>query len=121
MSNDRNHIIRRDRRDDWNNNRKPHSMGDSRNSRQDKRAMIIYSLFEYLRTHNTSTKQRNETRYPEYEYSYTHNTSIAGELIRAQAEQIRRITAEEYIKGKCIKNVRWQQALKGERIWRHGN
>ena len=62
--------------------------------------MIIYSLFEYLRT---------------------HNTSIAGKLILAQAEQIRRITAEEYIKGKCIKNVRWQQALKGERIWRRGN
>ena len=44
--------------------------------------MIIYSLLEYLRT---------------------HNTSIAGKLILAQAEQIRRITAEEYIKGKCIK------------------
>lgn len=28
-------------------------------------------------------------RYPEYEYSHTHNTSIAGKLIRAQAEQIR--------------------------------
>lgn len=83
--------------------------------------MRIYSIFEYMRTHNTSIKQRNETRYPEYEYNYTHNTSIAGELIRARAEQIRRITAEEYIKGKCIKNVRWQQALKGEHIWRHGN
>ena len=56
--------------------------------------MIIYSLFEYLRTHNTSIKQRNETRYPKYEYSYTHNTSIAGELIWAQAEQIREDPAE---------------------------
>lgn len=121
MSNDRNHIIRRDRRDDWNDNRESHSMGDSRNSRQDKRAMIIYSLFEYMRTHNTSIKQQNEARYPEYEYSHTQNTSMAEKLIRAQSEQIRRITAEEYIKSKCIKNVRWQQALKGERIWRRGN
>ena len=90
MSNDRNHIIRRDRRDDWNNNRKPHSMGDSRNSRQDKRAMIIYSLFEYLRTHNTSIKQQNEARYPEYEYRNTQNTSMTGKLIWAQAERIRK-------------------------------
>ena len=83
--------------------------------------MIIYSLFEYMRTHNTSIKQQNEARYPKYEYSHTQNTSMAEKLIRAQSEQIRRITAEEYIKSKCIKNVRWQQALKGEHIWRHGN
>ena len=102
LNNVRNRIIRRDRRDNRNNNRKPHSMGDSRNSRQDKWAMI-YSLFEYMNTHIMSIKQRNKAKYPEYEYRHTHNTSIAGELIRAQAEQIRRITAEEYIKGKCIK------------------
>lgn len=41
--------------------------------------------------------------YSDGEYSHTHNTSMAGKLIRAQSEQIRRITAEEYIKSKCIK------------------
>lgn len=50
---------------------------------------MIYSLFEYMHTHITSIKQQNEAKYPEYGYSHTHNTSIAGELIRAQAEQIR--------------------------------
>ena len=33
-------------------------------------------------------------RYPENEYSHTHNTSIAGKLIRVQAEQIRKDPAE---------------------------
>lgn len=88
MSNDRNHIIRRDRRDDWNNNRKSHSMGDIRNSRQDKWAMI-YSLFEYICTHNTSIKQQNEAGYPEYEYRNTQTTSMTGKPIWAQAEQIK--------------------------------
>lgn len=78
-------------------------MGDSQNSRQDKQVMRIYSIFEYMNTHIMSIKQRNKAKYPEYEYSHTHNTSIAGKLIRVQAEQIRRITAEEYIKSKCIK------------------
>ena len=41
--------------------------------------------------------------YADSEYKNTHNTSMAGKLIRAQAEQIRRITAEEYIKSKRIK------------------
>lgn len=41
--------------------------------------------------------------YADSEYNHTHNTSITGKLIRVQAEQIRRITAEEYIKSKCIK------------------
>lgn len=39
-------------------------------------------------------------QYPEYEYGYTHNTSTAGKLIRDQAEQIRRMSAEEYLKNK---------------------
>lgn len=65
--------------------------------------MRIYSIFEYMNTHIMNIKQRNKAKYPEYEYSHTHNTSIAGKLIRVQAEQIRRITAEEYIKSKCIK------------------
>lgn len=41
--------------------------------------------------------------YPEPEYGDTKNMSMTGKLIRVQAEQIRRITAEEYIKSKCIK------------------
>ena len=34
------------------------------------------------------------SKYPEYEYGNTHNTSMAGKLIRAQAEQIREDPAE---------------------------
>lgn len=37
--------------------------------------------------------------YPENEYS-TQNMSMAGKLIRAQGEQIRRVSAEEYLKDK---------------------
>lgn len=46
---------------------------------------------------------RRLNKYSDNEYSHTQNTSIAGKLIRAQSEKIRRITAEEYIKDKCIK------------------
>lgn len=34
------------------------------------------------------------SKYPEYEYRNTHNTSMAGELIRVQAEQIRETPAQ---------------------------
>lgn len=34
------------------------------------------------------------SKYSDIEYSYTQNTSIAGKLIRAQAEQIRRMSAD---------------------------
>lgn len=51
--------------------------------------MRIYSIFEYMNTHIMSIKQRNKAKYPEYEYSHTHDTSMAGKLIRNQAEQIR--------------------------------
>lgn len=37
--------------------------------------------------------------YPESEY-VTQNMSMAGKLIRAQGEQIRRMSAEEYLKDK---------------------
>ena len=50
---------------------------------------MIYSIFEYMNTHIMSIKQRNKAKYPKYEYSHTYNMSIAGELIRAQAEQIK--------------------------------
>lgn len=65
--------------------------------------MSKYPESEYDNTQNKSTRQQNEAKYPECEYSHTHNTSIAGKPIRAQSEKIRRITAEEYIKDKCIK------------------
>ena len=40
------------------------------------------------------------SRYPESEYSHTHKQSTAAALIRAQGEQIRRMSAEEYLKDK---------------------
>lgn len=58
------------------------------------------------------------SKYPKSEYSNTQNMSMADKLIRAQSEQIRRITAEEYIKDKCIK------ANTGSRHWKgsiHGD
>lgn len=65
--------------------------------------MSKYLKSEYGNTRNMSTRQQNEAKYLQSDYSYTQNMSMAGKLIRAQGEQIRRITAEEYIKGKCIK------------------
>ena len=40
------------------------------------------------------------SKYSDNEYSHTHNTSMAGKLIRAQSEQIRRMTVDEYIREK---------------------
>ena len=65
--------------------------------------MSKYPKSEYGNTQYMSARQQNEAKYPKYEYRDTQNTSMAGKLIRAQSEQIRRITAEEYIKDKCIK------------------
>ena len=65
--------------------------------------MSKYPKSEYSNTRDMSTRQQNEAKYLQSEYSNTQNTSMAGKLIRAQSEQIRRITAEEYIKDKCIK------------------
>ena len=38
--------------------------------------------------------------HPKDEYDDTQNMSMDGKLIRAQGEQIRRVTAEEYLKDK---------------------
>lgn len=65
--------------------------------------MSKYPKSEYGNTQNMSKRQQNEAKYLQSEYSHTQNMSMAGKLIRAQSEQIRRITAEEYIKDKCIK------------------
>ena len=51
--------------------------------------MSKYPESEYDNTHNMSTRQQNEAKYPKYKYRNTHNTSMAGKLIRVQAEQIR--------------------------------
>ena len=53
----------------------------------------------YADTQNMSTGQQNEAKCPEYEYG-TQDMSMAGKLIRAQGEQIRRMSAEEYLKDK---------------------
>lgn len=65
--------------------------------------MSKYPKSECGNTQNMSIRQQNEAKYLQSEYSHTQNMSMAGKLIRAQSEQIRRITAEEYIKDKCIK------------------
>lgn len=40
------------------------------------------------------------SKYPKSEYSHTRKQSTAAALIRAQGEQIRRVSAEEYLKDK---------------------
>ena len=65
--------------------------------------MSKYPKSEYGNTRNMSTRQQNEANYPKYEYGNTQNTSMAGKLIRAQAEQIRE-TPAEYVKRKCKKD-----------------
>ena len=56
--------------------------------------MSKYPESEYDNTQNISTRQQNEAKYPKYEYRNTRNTSMAGKLIRVQAEQIRETPAE---------------------------
>ena len=56
--------------------------------------MSKYPKSEYGNTQNMSTRQQNEAKYLQNEYGNTHNTSMAGKLIRAQAEQIRETPAE---------------------------
>lgn len=59
--------------------------------------MSKYPKSEYGNTRNMSMRQQNEAKYLQSEYSYTQNMSMAGKLIRAQGEQIRRMSAEEYL------------------------
>ena len=56
--------------------------------------MSKYPKYEYSNTRDTSTRQQNEAKYMQSEYSYTQNMSMAGKLIRVQAEQIRETPAE---------------------------
>lgn len=53
-----------------------------------------YSDNEYSHTHNTSIKQQNGAKYTESECDNTQKMSMAGKLIRVQAEQIRENPAE---------------------------
>ena len=64
----------------------------------------------YADTQNMSTGKQNEATYPESEY-VTQNMSMAGELIRAQGEQIRRMSAEEYLKDKSRETVKRNRGL----------
>lgn len=64
---------------------------------KDRQDMVGYPENEY-NTQNMSTKKQNKAEYPESEYG-THKPSATA-LIRAQGEQIRRMTAEEYLKDK---------------------
>ena len=56
--------------------------------------MSKYPKYEYGNTQNMSTRQQNEAKYLQSEYSHTQNMSMAGKLIRVQAEQIRETPAE---------------------------
>ena len=62
--------------------------------------MSRYLGFGYGNIQNVSIKQQNVARYPEYEYGCTQNRNSAADLIRAQREQIRRMTPEEYLREK---------------------
>lgn len=62
---------------------------------KDRQDMVRYPESEY-NIQNMSTGQQNKAKYPESEYG-TQNISMAGKLIRAQGEQIRRMSAEEYL------------------------
>lgn len=64
----------------------------------------------YADTQNMSTGKQNEAKYPESEY-VTQNMSMAGKLIRAQGEQIRRMSAEEYLKDKSRETVKRNRGL----------
>lgn len=56
--------------------------------------MSKYPEYEYGNIRNMSMRQQNEAKYLQSEYSHTQNTSMAGKLIRNQAEQIREDPAE---------------------------
>ena len=65
---------------------------------KDRQDMVGYPKDECDDTQNVSIQQQNVAPYIKSEYG-THKPSAAA-LIRAQGEQIRRVTAEEYLIGK---------------------
>ena len=76
--------------------RHPKDEYDTQNMSIPQQSVAGYPKDEYGDTQNMSTGQQNEAEYPESEYG-TQNMSMAGKLIRAQGEQIRRMSAEEYL------------------------
>lgn len=56
---------------------------------------------------------RHPDRYSDNEYSYTHNTSMAGKLIRVQAEQIHETPAEYVARKFNIRGDADEQLLHG--------
>lgn len=63
---------------------------------KDRQDMAGYPKTECGNIQNMSIPQRNVAPYIKSEYG-TRNMSMAGKLIRAQGEQIRRMSAEEYL------------------------
>ena len=68
---------------------------DTQNMSIQQQSVAGYPKDEYDDTQNMSTEQQNEAQYIKSEYG-THKPSAAA-LIRAQGEQIRRMSAEEYL------------------------
>ena len=66
---------------------------------------IRHPRYKYGYTQNMDTSQQNEVKYPESRYN-THNMSTAEKMIRAQGEQIRRMSAEEYLKDKSREAIK---------------
>ena len=58
----------------------------------------------YTDTQNMSIQQQSVAEYPEGECN-TQNMSMAGKLIRTQGEQIRRMSAEEYLMDKVAGQI----------------
>lgn len=78
--------------------RHPKDEYDTQNMSIPQQSVAGYPKDEYGDTQNMSTGQQNEAPYIKSEYG-THKPSAAA-LIRAQGEQIRRVSAEEYLKDK---------------------
>lgn len=68
---------------------------DTQNMSIQQQSVAGYPKDEYDDTQNMSAEQQNEAQYIKSEYG-THKPSAAT-LIRAQGEQIRRMSAEEYL------------------------
>lgn len=79
--------------------RHPKDEYDTQNMSIPQQSVAGYPKDEYGDTQNMSTGQQNEAPYIKSEYG-TQYMSMAGKLIRAQGEQIRRMSAEEYLKDK---------------------
>lgn len=78
--------------------RHPKDEYDTQNMSIPQQSVAGYPKDEYSDTQNMSAEQQNEAQYIKSEYG-THKPSAAA-LIRAQGEQIRRMSAEEYLKDK---------------------